>query len=188
MWDGKTVGWLRDEEYRAKVVERIEAGSVQELGEILERKGLRGGNGNGDGNGGKERLVETVDAFNEEVDRAAGEREKSWNPAVKDGLGTSGIWPAKSNWALRIDTPPFLAVKVVAGITFTFGGLAVMPETARVVSERTGREIRGLYCVGEMLGGLYDNYPGGSGLMAETVFGRRAGRDAARVVKLPVSA
>lgn len=54
------------------------------------------------------------------------------------------------------------------------------PETAAVTSETTGDEVPGLYCVGEMLGGIfYDNYPGGSGLTSGTVFGRRAGRAAA---------
>jgi tricarballylate dehydrogenase len=38
----------------------------------------------------------------------------------------------------------------------------------------------GLYAAGEMIGGLFHhNYPGGSGLTAGTVFGRRAGLAAA---------
>ncbi|KAJ5133836.1 hypothetical protein N7448_001144 [Penicillium atrosanguineum] len=75
------------------------------------------------------------------------------------------------------------AVRVTSGITFTFGGLAVNPETAAMVSGTTGAEVPGLYCVGEMLGGIfYDNYPGGSGLTSGTVFGRWAGRTAAEGV------
>ena len=74
-----------------------------------------------------------------------------------------------------------MAVKVCCGITFTFGGLAVNPETAAAISQ-SNREIPGLYCVGEMLGGLfYGNYPGGSGLTSGAVFGRRAGTAAARL-------
>ncbi|CAG8156785.1 unnamed protein product [Penicillium nalgiovense] len=96
------------------------------------------------------------------------------------GLLPKGLAVPKSNWALPIDKPPFLAVKVTAGITFTFGGLAVNPETAAVISETTSDEVPGLYCVGEMLGGIfYDNYPGGSGLTSGAVFGCRAGRAAA---------
>jgi tricarballylate dehydrogenase len=39
--------------------------------------------------------------------------------------------------------------------------------------------IRGLYAAGEMVGGLfYENYPGGTGLMAGAVFGRIAGASA----------
>lgn len=79
-----------------------------------------------------------------------------------------------------------MAVKVTCGITFTFGGLAIDPDTARVVSEATGKTIEGLFCAGEMVGGLfYENYPGGSGLVAGAVFGRKAGKAAgARVIML----
>ena len=74
-----------------------------------------------------------------------------------------------------------MAVKVCCGVTFTFGGLAVNPETTAVISA-SDKEVLGLFCVGEMLGGLfYGNYPGGSGLTSGTVFGRRAGTAAAKV-------
>ena len=47
--------------------------------------------------------------------------------------------------------------------------------------DRADRPIRGLYAAGELVGGLfYHNYPGGSGLMAGSVFGRRAGSAAGR--------
>ena len=40
--------------------------------------------------------------------------------------------------------------------------------------------IPGLYAAGELVGGLfYFNYPGSTGLMAGSVFGRIAGREAA---------
>ena len=40
----------------------------------------------------------------------------------------------------------------------------------------------GLYAAGELVGGLFfGNYPGGSGLTAGAVFGRRAGYAAAAV-------
>jgi len=74
-----------------------------------------------------------------------------------------------------------MAVKVCCGVTFTFGGLAVNPKTTAVVSN-SDREVAGLFCVGEMLGGLfYGNYPGGSGLTSGAVFGRRAGTAAAKL-------
>ncbi|KAF9640116.1 hypothetical protein BFW01_g11922 [Lasiodiplodia theobromae] len=162
------------EEYRGEVVERIEAGSVEELAARCAERGLRRPEG----------LVETVRRFNEAVRRQRErEPERVFNPAVKDGVATEPgmLEPPKSNWALPIVEPPFLAVKVGCGITFTFGGLAVEPETAAVLSKATGKPIDGLYAVGEMLGGLYyGNYPGGSGLTAGTVWGRRAGKDAAR--------
>ena len=42
-----------------------------------------------------------------------------------------------------------------------------------------GLPIPGLYAAGELVGGLfYHNYPGGSGLIAGSVFGRIAGTNA----------
>ena len=116
--------------------------------------------------------TETVEKFNAAV------RPGKFDPSVKDGKRTEGITPPKSNWAQPIDTPPFLGFAVTCGITFTFGGLRVDTE-ARVL-DRAGGPIRGLYAAGELVGGLfYHNYPGGSGLMAGSVFGRRAGYAAA---------
>jgi tricarballylate dehydrogenase len=67
---------------------------------------------------------------------------------------------------------------VTCGITFTFGGVRV-DDGARVI-DRGGHPVRGLYAAGEVVGGLFfHNYPGGTGLMSGTVFGRRAGRCAA---------
>ena len=44
-----------------------------------------------------------------------------------------------------------------------------------------GAPIPGLYAAGELVGGLFrGNYPGGTGLTAGGVFGRRAGTHAAR--------
>jgi tricarballylate dehydrogenase len=48
------------------------------------------------------------------------------------------------------------------------------------VIDADGAAIPGLYAAGELVGGLfYNNYPGGSGLMAGAVFGRIAGAGAA---------
>lgn len=118
-------------------------------------------------------LERTVDEYNRGV------RDGDFNPAVLDGKGTEGVDPPKTNWALPLDTPPFLGFPVRCGITFTFGGVSV-DATARVLGEN-GEPIPGLFAAGEMVGGLfYDNYPGGSGLMSGSVFGRIAGTEAAR--------
>ena len=102
-----------------------------------------------------------------------------FDPTVLDGLATAGIEPPKSNWALRLDEPPFAAWSATGGITFTFGGLAI-DEQARVLGT-DWRPMPGLYTCGEMVGGLFHfNYPGGTGLVSGAVFGRIAGRSAAR--------
>jgi succinate dehydrogenase/fumarate reductase flavoprotein subunit len=136
--------------------------------------------------------VETIKGYNDAVYTfQTGNTDRKWNPAIKDGLSTQSstkrLTPAKSNWALPLDQGPFMAVKVCCGVTFTFGGLAVNPATAALIST-SNKEVEGLFCVGEMLGGLfYGNYPGGSGLTSGTVFGRRAGAAAAKLAKSRVN-
>ena len=67
---------------------------------------------------------------------------------------------------------------MTCGITFTFGGLKIDQE-GRVLDTEDA-PIPGLYAAGELVGGLfYHNYPGGSGLMAGSVFGKLAGESAA---------
>jgi len=58
--------------------------------------------------------------------------------------------------------------------------------SARVI-DGDGQPIPGLYAAGELVGGLfYFNYPGGSGLMNGSVFGRIAGTSAGvRAVQMP---
>ena len=115
-----------------------------------------------------EKLSKTVSDFNKSIDRSI-----DFDPNVKDGRSAT-TEPVKSNWAAPIETGPFYAYGVTCGITFTFGG--VKSDTHGRVLDGEGKHIQGLYVAGEMLGGLFSaNYPGGSGLAAGCVFGRRAG-------------
>jgi tricarballylate dehydrogenase len=114
----------------------------------------------------------TLDAYNAAVESGP------FDPTALDGLGTRGLDLPKSNWAQRLDKPPFVAYPVTGGITFTFGGVKVDGRT-QVVDTRW-EPIPGLYACGEMVGGLFHgNYPGGTGLMSGAVFGRIAGAAAA---------
>lgn len=134
-----------------------------------------------------EELVELLDfddsaqalATLRDYNGAARGAEEGFDPSRKDGLATKGaLSPPKTNWALRLDTPPFHAYSATGGITFTFGGLKVTEEAQVVGTD--WRPIPGLYCCGEMVGGLfYDNYPAGTGLVSGATFGRIAGRAAA---------
>lgn len=175
IWDNKTIGSLRIEEYDESVVKRIMADSLPELAQRLSLHGLDH----------PDAFLATMDGYNLATMKFQQENPaRTWDPSVKDGLTTqtqaSSLAVPKSNWALPLSSPPFMAVKVACGITFTFGGLAIDADTAGVISERTGQTIKGLFCTGEMVGGLfYDNYPGGSGLTAGAVFGRTAGYNAA---------
>ena len=158
LFDNKTVHLLRDE-YSIPQASMVRANTIEELAQGL---GID-----------TERLSETVSQFNSSVQ--AGE----FDPTVLDGKGTDGIDPPKSNWALPLDTPPYLGYAVTCGITFTFGGLKINGHAQVVDTEDV--PIPGLYAAGELVGGLfYNNYPGGTGLMAGTVFGKIAGESAAQ--------
>jgi tricarballylate dehydrogenase len=118
-------------------------------------------------------VLETLRAYN-----AAPRPDVKFDPNVHDGLRTIGLPIDKTNWAQKLDTPPFHAYGVTAGVTFTFGGLKVDP-TARV-EDTSGTAIPGLFAAGEIVGGLYyHNYGSGTGLVAGVTFGRIAGDGAA---------
>ncbi|MFC4903976.1 FAD-dependent tricarballylate dehydrogenase TcuA [Kocuria oceani] len=113
-------------------------------------------------------LTQTIQDYNASIDRTV-----EFDPTIKDGR-KADTTPPKSNWASPLETGPFYAYGVTCGITFTFGG--VKADTHGRVLDADGQHIEGLYAAGEMLGGLFStNYPGGSGLAAGCVFGRRAG-------------
>ena len=160
IFDAKVTHLLRDE-YRIREVTRLTADSIEDLAGKME--GVDGA-----------RLAQTIGEFN-----AAVQTDVPFDPNVKDGRGTAGLAVAKSNWANPLDTPPYEAYGVTCGITFTFGGLHI--DGGGRVLDVAADPIPGLYAAGELVGGLfYFNYPGGTGLTAGAVFGRRAGSAAAK--------
>jgi tricarballylate dehydrogenase len=158
LFDARTAPLLRSVEYESPGASKVQAESIGELADALEID--------------RRRLARTISEFNDAVS------DDPFDPSVKDGKRTHGISPPKSNWAVALSEPPFLGFPVTCGITFTFGGVRV-DDRARVL-DRGQRPIPGLHAAGELVGGLFfHNYPGGTGLMAGTVFGRRAGSSAA---------
>ena len=122
----------------------------------------------------KAQAVKTIAEYNAH----ARDEAEGFDPTRKDGLSTRGLALEKTNWGLKIDKPPYYAYSATGGITFTFGGLKVSEEAEVIGTD--WRPIQGLYCCGEMVGGLYyDNYPAGTGLVSGATFGRIAGRNAA---------
>jgi tricarballylate dehydrogenase len=161
VFDAKTIPLLNDT-YRIRRVSKVRADTLEELAGKMEGVDPKG-------------FLAEVARFN-----AAVRTDIPFDRQVLDGRGTEGLPLNKSNWAQAIDTPPFEAYQVGCGITFTFGGIAVEPTNCQVLD--VGQQpIPGLYAAGELVGGLfYFGYPGGSGLMAGSVFGRLAGQSAAR--------
>jgi tricarballylate dehydrogenase len=146
---------LRKEEYDMPGISVVTADSIEELGRALGIDATQ--------------FATTVAEYNASIDTSI-----PFDPTVKDGR-TARVTPPKTHWATPLERAPFYAYPVTCGITFTFGGLAGDVD-GRVLSE-SGESIPGLFVCGEALGGLFSgNYPGGSGLAAGMVFGRRAGR------------
>jgi len=159
IFDNKVEALMRDE-YRTRYVTKYAADSLEGLASRLT-----------DVDGGQ--LLRTIEEFN-----AAVAVDVPFDPNVKDGRSADGLPVPRSNWANRIDEPPFTAYEVTCGVTFTFGGLKITDQGQ--VVDLNGAPISGLYAAGEMVGGIfYNNYPGGSGLTSGAVFGRLSGRSAA---------
>ena len=118
-----------------------------------------------------------VAEFNRAVPADASAR---FDPSGLDGLATTGITPAKSNWAQRLDTPPFFGVPARPGVTFTYLGVGV-DKTARVLHESDAR-FANVWAAGEIMSGnvLSSGYMAGFGMTIGTVWGRIAGTEAAR--------
>jgi len=161
VFDDKVTKLLRSE-YRIKMITKVTANTLEELAQKLE--GVD-----------PEAFLKTAREYN-----AAIKTDVPFDNTIKDGRGTEGIEPPKSNWAQALDTPPYHAYATTCGITFTFGGLRIDSENGQVLDVHLN-PMPGLFCAGEMVGGLfYFNYPSGTGLVSGAVFGRMAGAGAAK--------
>lgn len=144
------------------------ADSLEELGEALSEWGVNG-----------QHAVETLTEYNEAIRGDRGEE----------------LQPPRMDLQHTIDSPPFYAVEVQPGITFTMGGLAVdvdmrvlrrsnstseLDDSYRPQDQREifSNPIPGLYAAGVDVGNVhYRTYSGG--LSQGLVTGRIAGENAA---------
>ena len=120
-------------------------------------------------------LEKTVKDFN------AGVQPGDFDATQPDGCHTEGVTPEKTNWARKIDTPPFYGYPLRPGITFTYLGVEV-DEKARVLFGTQKKPADNIFGAGEVMVGniLGQGYVGGLGLLIGNVFGRIAGEEAAR--------
>ena len=100
-----------------------------------------------------------------------------------DGVHTQGLEPPKTNWTRPILQAPFIGYPLRPGITFTYLGVKVN-ERAEVIMQ-DGGVMENLYASGEIMAGsiLGKGYLAGFGMAIGTVFGRIAGKEAARNVQ-----
>jgi tricarballylate dehydrogenase len=122
-----------------------------------------------------ERVTETVRDFNRAVLPGAFDHTRL------DGCRTEGLNPDKTNWAQRLDSPPYFAYPLRPGITFTYLGVRVDERAAVIMSD--GQRAANIFAAGEIMAGniLGKGYLAGFGMTIGTVFGRIAGREAALV-------
>jgi len=123
-------------------------------------------------------LTSTVEQFNRATMRDARSR---FDPSKLDGVATSGLTPAKSNWALPLDHPPFYGLPARPGITFTYMGVAV--DSAARVLRSDDTAFKNVFAAGEIMSGniLSSGYLAGFGMTIGTVWGRVAGLEASRL-------
>jgi tricarballylate dehydrogenase len=146
--------------FMPSVFAAVEAGSIGELATALAIE--------------PRRLIAIVAEFNRSV------RGGKFDPGILDDCHTEGLTPPKSHWATPIETPPFYGYPLRPGITFTYLGVTV-DERARVIMQ-DGKAAKNIFAAGEMMAGniLGKGYLAGFGLTIGSVFGRIAGREAAR--------
>jgi tricarballylate dehydrogenase len=138
----------------------LQAGSIAELATAMEID--------------PQALVAVVEEFNRSV------RVGRFDPDRLDDCHTEGLTPPKSHWAKAIDTPPYYGYPLRPGITFTYLGVTV-DEQARVIMQND-QPAKNIFAAGEVMAGniLGRGYLAGFGLTIGSVFGRIAGREAAR--------
>ena len=138
----------------------VEAGSIAELAAAWELD--------------PRALEAVVDGYNRSV------RSGRFDPGSLDDCHTDGLDPPKSHWARPIDTPPYYGYPLRPGITFTYLGVTVN-EQAQVIMQDDA-PAKNVFAAGEVMAGniLGRGYLAGFGLTIGSVFGRIAGREAAR--------
>jgi len=113
-------------------------------------------------------FVETVEGYNEDID------SEGYDTVFGRKTLTSvhGV-------PIKLETPPYYAIKCETSITSFKGGLKV--NSRMQVINNYGEPIRGLYASGETIGGLFGDglYLGGTNWPASMVFGKIAARNAA---------
>lgn len=152
--DSKSVGRFMPPVFAGK-----KASTIRELAVLLELD--------------PEQLEQTVAEFNQACVKG------EFNHTVLDNCYTENLTPAKSHWAVPLDTPPFYAYALRPGITFTYLGLKVEKDAAVRFNNIASPN---LYVAGEMMAGnvLGQGYTAGVGMSIGTTFGRIAGSNAAK--------
>jgi tricarballylate dehydrogenase len=125
------------------------------------------------------KLETTILKFNQAVQPGTFDHQRL------DDCRTHGIEPPKSHWAQRIDTALFCGYPLRPGITFTYLGVKVNGRAEVQWSDRKSSPDANIFAAGEIMAGniLGKGYLAGFGMTIGSVFGRIAGREAARAAR-----
>ena len=165
IFDQQVVHLQRDE-YRIRQVTKVTADTIEELADKMAEYAPVD----------KAAFLKTVREYNAAVDRGI-----PYNPTVKDGRTTRGLAIDKTNWAMPLEKPPSRRIARPAASRSRSAGVRI--DTDGRVLDTAQKPIPGLYAAGELVGGLfYFNYPGGTGLVSGSVFGKIAGTTAGQQV------
>jgi tricarballylate dehydrogenase len=158
--DSKVIG-----RFMPSVFPPIRANTIGELAKALELP--------------VEKVQATVDAFNCSV------RPGHFDHNLLDDCRTAeDLVPPKTHWAQKLDQPPFFGYPLRPGITFTYLSVKVNDRAEIQMKDRAAKP--NLFAAGEIMAGniLGKGYPAGFGMTIGSVFGRIAGREAARASKI----
>jgi tricarballylate dehydrogenase len=88
--------------------------------------------------------------------------------------------PPKSHWARPLNIPSYYGYPLRPGITFTYLGVTVNEQAQVIMGD--GQPAPNIFAAGEIMAGniLGKGYMAGFGMTIGTVFGRIAGKEAAR--------
>ncbi len=104
---------------------------------------------------------------------------KTWVDSVKAGKDAEFNRPDLDKAKYDLSVAPYYAVKIAPGVHHTMGGIKINKST-QVLNEK-GEVIPGLFAAGEVTGGVHGaNRLGGNAVSDIVVFGRIAGKEAAK--------
>ncbi len=157
--DSKVIG-----RFMPSVFPPIRAGSIAELATALDLPA--------------EKVQATVEAFNRAVQPG-----KFDHNLLDDCRTSNDVAPPKTHWAQKIDRPPFFGYPLRPGITFTYLSVKVNERAEVQLQEKPATP--NVFAAGEIMAGniLGKGYPAGFGMTIGSVFGRIAGREAARAAR-----
>ena len=122
-------------------------------------------------------LADMAEAHDIPLD-ALEESVATWNAAVEAGEDAQWGRPMQRD-QIALDRPPYHVMRLTPKIHHTMGGVGINAE-AQALDVSTGEVIDGLYCAGEVTGGVHGAVRlGGCAYGDAIVFGRIAGRNAA---------